>query len=192
MSNLPTRFYFVRHGQSEWNVVRRIAGTTSHVKLTDLGRQQALKAAETLQENDILPSAIICSPLDRAKETSEIIGHEIGIKPIPNGALVEYCAGEWQGELYVEKCNELGLDPSQRHLPHAVKNGEPLDFIEQRAWDAVKYCSQKFGDDVLFVAHNGVCRALTRLLLGASQSMPNAGVLIFEQTNNKWIMRQLG
>ena len=40
--------YLVRHGQSEWNVLRLTQGQTPHPRLTGLGREQAARAAELI------------------------------------------------------------------------------------------------------------------------------------------------
>lgn len=41
--------HLVRHGQSTWNVEHRVQGQTMHPPLTELGREQADLARETLR-----------------------------------------------------------------------------------------------------------------------------------------------
>ena len=65
------RLYFVRHGESEWNVLKKICGQTD-VPLTDKGREQARTSAAKIIERGIKADEIWCSPLQRAKETAEI------------------------------------------------------------------------------------------------------------------------
>ena len=42
-------FYFTRHGETEWNVKKKIQGTTD-IPLDEKGIQQAKRLAETLLE----------------------------------------------------------------------------------------------------------------------------------------------
>ena len=43
-----TTLHLVRHGQSEWNLTRRLQGQTDAVPLTQLGAEQARTAARAL------------------------------------------------------------------------------------------------------------------------------------------------
>ncbi|MBO0791597.1 MAG: histidine phosphatase family protein, partial [Ktedonobacteraceae bacterium] len=64
-------FLFIRHGQTTWNVEQRLPGQLEGVALNDTGRKQAAHLADALT---VLPiSALISSPLERARETAEII-----------------------------------------------------------------------------------------------------------------------
>lgn len=64
------RIFFVRHGQSESNLKKVMAGHKD-VLLTDKGREQALETAKKLKDYDI--DIMFVSPLKRARETAEII-----------------------------------------------------------------------------------------------------------------------
>lgn len=66
--------YFVRHGETEWNLKGILQGSkNSH--LTEKGKEQAYKLKEKL--DDIHFQGIYTSPLKRAAETAEIIrGHK--------------------------------------------------------------------------------------------------------------------
>ena len=68
--------YLVRHGQSEWNVLRLTQGQTSHPRLTSLGREQAERAASLIGK-DLAgrPVArILTSDLVGAVETAKVVG----------------------------------------------------------------------------------------------------------------------
>ena len=63
-------FYFVRHGETEWNALGKFHGQTD-IPLNQVGRQQAEIIAKKLHSLNI---ASIChNPLSRAKETALII-----------------------------------------------------------------------------------------------------------------------
>ena len=63
-------FYFLRHGQTDWNVAKRIQGQTD-IPLNDRGREQARLAGKKISTLDI--SAIYASQLSRAYETAELV-----------------------------------------------------------------------------------------------------------------------
>jgi broad specificity phosphatase PhoE len=71
-------FYFVRHGQTDWNLQRRPQGQTD-IPLNETGIAQAQRAADLLQ--DVPCSLIVTSPLQRALTTATIIGNALQ-KPI--------------------------------------------------------------------------------------------------------------
>lgn len=71
----PTDFIFVRHGQSQANANRVMNSPDS--SLTDLGIEQAKQTAAALYGHAI--TTIAHSPFRRAKQTAEIIAHELNI-----------------------------------------------------------------------------------------------------------------
>jgi len=65
------RLYFVRHGESEANILRVISNRGYRYGLTVRGQQQAVTLAQHLQHVPI--SSIFSSPLRRAVETADIL-----------------------------------------------------------------------------------------------------------------------
>lgn len=64
------RLYIIRHGETEWNTVRRLQGQTD-IALNENGRALARVTARALQE---IPFALaFTSPLGRAVETAELV-----------------------------------------------------------------------------------------------------------------------
>lgn len=57
--------YFVRHGESEWNVADRICGQTD-VALTDMGHAQAIATGQKIGQSRDCIDEILYSPLSRA------------------------------------------------------------------------------------------------------------------------------
>src|SRR6266852_1571194 len=71
---------FIRHGQTTWNAEHILPGHLPGIALNDTGREQAARLAGALT---VLPiSAIISSPLERARDTAEIIAkpHQLDIQ----------------------------------------------------------------------------------------------------------------
>jgi phosphoserine phosphatase len=89
--------YFVRHGESTWNVEGRFQGQAD-APLSDLGVRQAVAVAQRIARESP-PAAIVSSPLSRARRTAEIIGEVCRIPVSVDERLIEICHGEWQGVL---------------------------------------------------------------------------------------------
>lgn len=70
--------YFVRHGQTVWNVENKICGATD-IELTEFGHEQAIKTGEEILKKGIKADEILYSPLIRAKETALHISQMTGI-----------------------------------------------------------------------------------------------------------------
>ena len=70
--------YVIRHGNTDWNLESRMQGQTN-IKLNEIGIEQANKVRKIIEEKNI--DLIISSPLDRAKQTAEIINQNMN-KPI--------------------------------------------------------------------------------------------------------------
>ncbi len=98
--NVP--LYMLRHGETAWNTERRMQGTKDS-NLTERGRVQAQAMGRTLKaELAGAPGRTIFlrSPLGRVRETSEIIGRELGLDPAEwrdDPRLVELSYGQWEG-----------------------------------------------------------------------------------------------
>lgn len=90
----------IRHGQTDWNLAARMQGRTD-IPLNDTGREQALVAASVLENQPW--DVVVSSPLDRARETADIIGRALGV---PLGAsydeLTEQDFGAAEGTLVAE------------------------------------------------------------------------------------------
>ncbi|MFC5677227.1 histidine phosphatase family protein [Aeromicrobium endophyticum] len=69
---------WVRHGQSTWNVLDRLQGHELSPPLTDLGREQAQDAAESLADRGVV--RLLSSPATRALETAEVIAAHLGLE----------------------------------------------------------------------------------------------------------------
>src|SRR5215472_9333559 len=93
--------YLVRHGETEWNLVRRYQGWGDS-PLTERGLAQAEAVGRVLAEISAATTAqIISSPLGRARRTAEIIGSALGNRApiLLEERLKEISIGAWDGLL---------------------------------------------------------------------------------------------
>jgi probable phosphoglycerate mutase len=136
MRHVTHPVYLVRHGQSEWNVLRLTQGQTVHPRLTDLGRQQAEHAAGLVAEDlaQVAPGLaprIVSSDLQRARETAEIHARRLGSAVVLDERLREQCLGTLEGRGYDETWAVAAeLDWSDPTEP--VGGGESLQDVHDR------------------------------------------------------------
>lgn len=132
---MPPTVYLVRHGQSEWNLLRRTQGQTPHPRLTALGRSQAASAAQLIAA-DLAPrggrvSRIVSSDLVRATETAGILAASLGAGVTHDIRLREQALGRLEGRSYDETWSAAAefdwSDPAQ-----PIAGGESLYDVHDR------------------------------------------------------------
>ena len=118
---MSTRVILVRHGQSTYNVERRIQGRLDVSVLTETGQNTARQVGEALQ--GLKFDAIYSSPLQRAKQTAEII-HSCLDSPPPvqiKENLREIDLPLWAGMLREDVIEKYPEDYSLwKNLPHEL------------------------------------------------------------------------
>ncbi len=166
------RLVMLRHGQTDFNAISRMQGQLDS-DLTDLGRAQAVAAAEVLAKRQ--PLLIVSSDLRRAYDTAVALGERTGLRVQVDTRLRETHLGEWQGlthqqvdagapgarlawrddATWAPHGGESRIDVADRSLPRGTEllAGDP-----------------DWGDDdsdrpVVLVAHGGLIAALTAALL---------------------------
>ena len=88
-------FYFVRHGQTVWNVENKICGATD-IALTEYGHEQAVLTGKKILEEGIQADEILYSPLVRAADTAKHISELTGIPRRMEPRLIEQNFGKWE------------------------------------------------------------------------------------------------
>ena len=173
---------FIRHGQTTWNVEQLLPGQIEGVALTDTGRQQAARLADALSAIPI--SAIISSPLERARDTAEIIaqGRNLTIHFDPD--LMDTNIGRWTGKKYQELSKD---DPEWKayvHDPTVAPEGvETFPEVQQRALAAVERwrTREDIGAYPAFVAHADVVKLIVAHYTGLEAK--RAGTLFIDNAS---------
>ena len=171
----------LRHGQSEWNALRRWQGTADS-PLTQLGRDQAATTARLLAALRLDFTSIWTSNLRRASQTAGIIGRALGLgEPTVDARLQEAHAGEWEG-LTPEEIEVRW--PGWLEAHHRPLTFEPYAAVVARASAALHDIAARVAADggsaALVVAHSGVARSLVRHLGGFDSRIPNLGGVWFD------------
>lgn len=181
-----TRVIIVRHGESTFNTVRRIQGHLDESVLTQKGRDDAQKVGKAL--NNISFDAIYCSPLQRAKQTAEIIHREIkaNLDDVPvlqqNQKLKEINLPLWEGMLALDVQENFPEDyrmwkENPDKLRMLIEDGEktveyfPILALYEQAkefWQEILPIHQN--QTILLVAHSCINRCLIQTANNISPS----------------------
>jgi len=98
----PTTLLLVRHGETAYSVQKRFSGSGGEdPPLTDHGRRQAEVIAADLARRGSV-SAVISSPLRRARESADIIARALRAQVEVEPDLAETAFGEWEGLTFAE------------------------------------------------------------------------------------------
>lgn len=169
----------IRHGETEWNKVRKYQGHMD-IELNDWGRQQAGEAAKELANLDI--DYFACSDLKRARETAEIIAsfHNNNIKEFKE--LREMNFGEWEGKGFKEIKNDYPED-FQKWIEDPIKYsppaGETLKEFQGRVLEGFNTILENGFDRNAIVTHGGVIMVFLATIL----EMPLINYRKFEVAN---------
>ncbi len=155
----------IRHGETDWNVERRIQGSTD-VPLNERGREQARDLATAMRREPV--DAAWSSDLRRAAETAETL---LGDRDLPlrtDRGLRERDYGDFRGltrdevrQRYPAECAAW-----KQRVPDAAVPGDPENLREFAARVAAtlnRIADTHPEDRVLVVAHGGVLDAAYRL-----------------------------
>jgi broad specificity phosphatase PhoE len=167
--------YFIRHGETDWNRDRRYQGQMD-VPLNATGRGQAARNGRVLAATLGARAAgidYVASPLQRARETMQIVRGELGLAPDAyrtDDRLKEVHYGHWEGQLQDELRTSDPNGLAARDLDAwgwQPRGGESYEGMSRRVgrWLDEVAC------DTVVVAHGGVSRALRGLVLDISPAL---------------------
>lgn len=148
--------YFVRHGQTVWNVENKICGATD-IALTELGHEQAIETGKEILRQGIKADEILYSPLVRAKDTALHISEITGIPAREEERLKEQNFGKYES---TPRDGEEFRLAKQQFVSH-YEGGESMLHLAQRIYnllDEIK--AESDHKTYILVAHNGIARVV--------------------------------
>ncbi len=183
MGRLPARaFWFLRHGETDWNADGRSQGRTD-VPLNEVGVGQAHAAAAALQGRGI--ASIVSSPLGRAHHTASIASEALGLPVTVITGLQEVSFGVNEGHAMGQAWFSDWV--AGKFTP---ERGESFDALRTRAAAALAE-ALAHPAPVLVVAHGALFRALrAEMGLAPDVRLPNA-VPMFCQPGAPWNLSPL-
>ena len=169
------KIYLVRHGESVWNVEKKVAGFTD-VPLTEKGQKQAVELAKNIRDliekakvndgdagdfHDFKIDEILYSPLARASETAKQIAEYTGIPSRCEPRLAEQNFGKYEGSDRSSANKEFFLAKTQ-FINH-YGNGETMLHLCQRVFnllDELRSEEIRSNKNYLLVSHGGIARMI--------------------------------
>lgn len=185
LSNLevPARFFFLRHGESEGNVRGKMQGRMD-CPLSALGREQAGATGDWFADTEVSVDHVFTSPLSRARETAEIVCHRGGYpKPEALESVLEldtgvftdlsfpeikerypseyddFVVGSWESVPQAETTAELtqrGLD-TWRHIVETANSIGPTGGVDHNV-----------PTTILTVTHGGMLQWILKVSFGVT------------------------
>ena len=168
----PVAFWFLRHGETDWNV-KSLAQGAVEVPLNENGIAQAHVAAGRLANRGI--HQIICSPIGRAQKTAEIVAARIGASIEIEPGLRECAFGVMEGQPIAGQWFTDWLDGKS-----TPEGAESFAALRVRGVGAINRATSK-PPPILVLAHGGLFRAI-RAAMGLEPNFrtPNATPLFCE------------
>ena len=159
---MNTVIYLTRHGQTMWNIEKRLQGR-GHSPLTEDGIERAKELRERVK--DIKLDVIYSSPIERALTTANIIKGDKNVEVVTDDGLREMCFGDYEGKITDEVMKENpNWDISlimKGNTELVAPNGENLAEVRERVAKAMdSIIEENKGKTVLVVAHGITLKAI--------------------------------
>ena len=168
-----TRFILLRHGQTAMSAAKQYSGR-ANPELTELGKKQALAAAQALADTHI--DAVVCSPLRRCQQTAAAVveGWDLRVETVED--LIEVDFGRWEGKTFAE-ADAADPELHARWLKDtsvSCPGGESLRAVHRRVSAARRELQQRYaGQTVLVVSHVNPIKSFVRQALDSGPQTPN-------------------
>lgn len=161
------KLYIVRHGQTDWNIIKRLQGQ-SDIDLNANGIAQATAASATLK--NVHFDMVYSSPLCRAVHTTELL---LGDRKLPintDERLREMCFGVNEGLLPEERTEGCSVFFTQPELYVPAEGAESIEELYARTGSFLDeiICPLSLAHPdytVLLVGHGALNRSLVQHLL---------------------------
>jgi broad specificity phosphatase PhoE len=182
---LPTRaFYFLRHGETQFNHERRFQGHVD-VPLNDTGLSQAGDAAKVLSACDF--TRIVSSPARRVLQTATPVSEQCGVPIHVEDELMEFFVGSLEGKCIATTLEAHGLKAGDSFLSILPNDADHWHEFAPRVCAAVRRWTDRYADETLLIASHGlVFHALANALVEEQQFSLNAVPYHFTPDGEGW------
>ena len=159
-------FVFIRHGQSTWNLERRVQGQQHEPPLTEIGRHQSRAAADKVR--NLGAALLVSSDQVRAAQTAEIISTAVRLPVHYEAQLREHDHGDLTGLTTEDALRRWESDPDTPYDPDAVQGetGETARQVGQRVMAVLTSAQDSYpGGPVILVGHGSAIQLGIAMLL---------------------------
>lgn len=178
------KLILVRHGESVGNRERIFTTNPAELALTDLGGEQARRAAQRIAA-EFKPKLVVTSPYLRARHTGEIIAEALGLPLEVEHALHERLIGQYMGKPYEAVMEAPDYDPQQPWL-WKPPEGESFEDVRVRVGPIFDRLASTHGErEIVVVSHGGVMMAMWAHVTGSWEGAyvpPNCGIVLVEHS----------
>lgn len=181
---MQKRLYFLRHGETDWNLDGKMQGQQD-IPLNSTGREQAYSAGQILQYQPI--KRIVSSALSRAYETANIINSFLNVPITQTTDLNELSAGICEGKSlrfismqYAPLINDMLDKTNPDRFSLSLPNGESWREAEKRVLSCIQNIALAHPEHhILFVSHYGIIQNLLVTQLGTDFETNNCACVSF-------------
>jgi probable phosphoglycerate mutase len=161
---MSRRLLLARHAETVWHEENRYAGGRSEPELTDLGRRQAGRLAETAVALGV--DVVISSPQRRAVTTATPAAEALGVPLRERPDLREIDFGALEGHTLSEMDSDAVRRFRENPEANAFPGAEPLQAAGERCAAALREIGTEHDGTVLVVAHSSLFRVCLCVLIG--------------------------
>lgn len=191
------RLIIVRHGETEWNRLRRTQGVTD-IDLTVRGLRQARRLGYRLRGLPV--KCVYTSPLKRALDTAKALAAPSRVPVVLDNDLKEIRFGDWEGMTFEEIGNsypdELRVWNESPQLCKPPGESETLEEVAKRVQNFIRRARSQYEDGtVVAVSHTVPCKLLIALSIGLplqnlhSLRMDNVSMSMIDFYEDKAVLR---
>ena len=165
------KYYILRHGEAKSNVKSIVSSWPEKFNnpLTKKGVSEIKKAAGKLKGKNI--NFIFASPLLRTRETAEIVGKVIGVKPKIDKRLREIDFGTFNYKPVEEFGKYFKINNIKARIKEKTPGGENYMEVTKRMFSFLKQVDKKFKNkNILIVSHQAPLLLLRAKVMGISLS----------------------
>ena len=196
-------FYFFRHGETDYNVEKRVQGWQD-IPLNSNGIAQAHELANKL--SNVKFDCIYSSPLSRALKTAQIVCEKSPTKIILEDGLKERNLGVFSGKIV--RMNEASPDTPIDYSTDIVyvpldlltsddfvpENGESYNMLAKRVYDTMMKITKNTDAKTIGIAtHGGFIKSLIKQFTNFTyprNGIPNAEYIKIQWDGNKFTVHE--
>jgi len=159
-----TVFHLLRHGERSQPGL--CAGRMPGIGLTERGRAEIAEVASRFTGQGI--AALFSSPLQRTRESADIVASRLGLAVALHDDLIELDFGEWTGATFDQIRADPRWDAWRIHRSLArIPGGESMRQVQRRAVEALIDIGERHPEQsVVVVSHGDVIRSMLVYALG--------------------------
>jgi probable phosphoglycerate mutase len=159
-NEVPTTVYLVRHGETPLTPFRKFSGDGPlNPALTEKGLKEANLVAEEISK--LRPDVLISSPLQRTRQTADIVSKATGLPVLVDPIWIECSFGVWDGMSIDEVRDAYPVEYAKwlSTTSYAPPEGESYESTMARAVQGLLSLVDEYpGKKVCVITHNGIIK----------------------------------